>query len=239
MIQKTVGLRPSKLFQEVLSTAISNAAYAGKKTITAKDVRNIATYRLKYNKGLDPNTVAELRRMATLRGVINSSGDVFMRNGKLNSVAKFTISDKISALAKLKSKVNPYISKVKDGTLLNNIMFKTARKCPDFFPRSVFVPKDVAHKPMLSITDRDLAKCCSDIIWPGRDTVNLSSKCKDKSALKKVLEKLGLGEDATFLDVLKKKRKSSFESGRMTLAKSAVSRIGGGVEEGYTVCIKG
>ena len=105
MIQKTVGLRPSKLFQEVLSIAISNAAYAGKKTITAKDVRNIATYRLKCNKGLDPNTVAELRRMATLRGVINSSGDVFMRNGKLNPVAKFTISDTISAFLKIKSEL--------------------------------------------------------------------------------------------------------------------------------------
>ena len=111
MIQKAVGLRPSKLFQEVLSIAISNAADMGKKTITAKDVRNIATYRLKYNKGLDPNTMAELRRMATLRGVINASGDVFMRNGKLNPVAKYTISDKISVLAKSQSIVNPCISK--------------------------------------------------------------------------------------------------------------------------------
>ena len=90
---------PSSLFKQTLNMAISNATHNGRRTITARDVRDIAKYRLKYNQGLSPSTVAELRRMSTLRGVINASGKVFMRNGKLHPINGSEIIYRLSNMA--------------------------------------------------------------------------------------------------------------------------------------------
>ena len=104
MITKFYSLKFSKTFNQILNVAISNAASDGHCTVNAKAIRDVAIYRLKHYVPDYAGIKAELTRMSTLRGVINSSNGMFGKNGRLAEWAESKIRDLVRINRELQEK---------------------------------------------------------------------------------------------------------------------------------------